>query len=69
MTSSSPLPDSSGEHGARALIVLAGFSMVEQTTRWEVYLDGRKLRVGRGETSQLALDAVTTQITAAVKGR
>ena len=45
-------------------VVMAGFSMAEQTTRWEVYLDGRKLRVGRGDASQLALDAVSTQITA-----
>ena len=32
--------------------------MAEQATAWEVYLDGQKLRVGRGDTAQLPLDAV-----------
>ena len=48
-------------------ITLAGFTMVEQTAAWEVYLDGQKLRVGRGDAdaagAQLALDAVHGSVT------
>jgi type III restriction enzyme len=44
-------------------ISLPGFSMVEQARAWEVYLDGQKLRVGRGDSAQLALDAVRGTIT------
>ncbi len=44
-------------------ISLPGFVMAEQGTLWEVYLDGQRLRVGRGNSSQLALDAVPTAIT------
>jgi type III restriction enzyme len=39
-------------------ISLHGFAMAEQATAWEVYLDGQKLRVGRGDGGQLPLDAV-----------
>ncbi|WP_127995974.1 DEAD/DEAH box helicase [Piscinibacter defluvii] len=45
-------------------IRLEGFAMVEQGTLWEVYLDGQRTRVGRGDAAQLALDAVTPTITA-----
>lgn len=41
---------------------LVGFSMVEQGTLWEVYLDGQRLRVGRGNADQLPLDSVTPTI-------
>ena len=44
-------------------ISLPGFTMAEQAQAWEVYLDGQKLRVGRGDVSQLALDAVRGTIT------
>ena len=44
-------------------IDLAGFTMTEQATAWEVYLDGQKLRVGRGDNGQLPLDAVRGTIT------
>ncbi len=44
-------------------VSLAGFSMVEQPLQWEVYLDGQKVRVGRGDASQLPLDAVRGTIT------
>ncbi len=37
------------------VVGLPGFTMVEQAAAWEVYLDGQKLRVGRGEASQLPL--------------
>ncbi|MDP1533447.1 MAG: type III restriction endonuclease subunit R, partial [Rubrivivax sp.] len=40
-----------------------GFAMVEQGTLWELYLDGQKLRVGRGDTAQLPLDHVTSSLT------
>ena len=43
-------------------VSLPGFAMVEQATAWEVYLDGQKLRVGRGESAQLVLDAVHSTI-------
>jgi type III restriction enzyme len=41
---------------------LAGFHMAEQGTLWEVYLDGTRLRVGKGDAEQLPLDAVSTTI-------
>lgn len=41
---------------------LEGFAMAEQGTLWEVYLDGQRVRVGRGDAAQLALDAVSTTI-------
>jgi type III restriction enzyme len=44
-------------------ITLAGFTMAEQAAAWEVYLDGQKLRVGRGDGAQLALDAVHGTVT------
>ena len=44
-------------------ITLAGFRMAEQAAAWEVYLDGQKLRVGRGDGAQLALDAVRGSVT------
>jgi type III restriction enzyme len=45
-------------------IQLQGFSMVEQGTLWEVYLDGNRTRVGRGDATQLPLDGVASTITA-----
>ncbi len=40
------------------VIELPGFAMAEQSGRvWEVYLDGQRLRVGRGATEQLLLDS------------
>ncbi|MBE2244756.1 MAG: DEAD/DEAH box helicase family protein [Burkholderiaceae bacterium] len=45
-------------------IGLDGFAMAEQGTLWEVYLDGQRVRVGRGDAAQLALDAVRGTITA-----
>lgn len=44
-------------------VSLAGFTMAEQATAWEVYLDGQKLRVGRGDAGQLPLDGVRGTIT------
>ena len=44
-------------------ISLPGFTLAEQATAWEVYLDGQKLRVGRGDTAQLPLDAVRGTVT------
>ena len=44
-------------------VSLAGFQMVEQAALWQVYLDGERLRVGRGDAQQLPLDAVTGDIT------
>ncbi|MEO8123228.1 MAG: type III restriction endonuclease subunit R [Burkholderiales bacterium] len=44
-------------------VSLPGFAMAEQAALWEVYLDGQKLRVGRGDAAQLALDAVHATIT------
>lgn len=43
-------------------VSLPGFHMAEQSTLWEVYLDGTRLRVGKGDAQQLALDAVSTSI-------
>jgi type III restriction enzyme len=43
-------------------VSLAGFHMAEQGTLWEVYLDGTRLRVGKGDADQLPLDAVSTTI-------
>jgi type III restriction enzyme len=43
-------------------VSLAGFHMAEQGTLWEVYLDGTRLRVGKGDAEQLPLDAVSTTI-------
>jgi type III restriction enzyme len=43
---------------------LEGFQMAEQGTLWEVYLDGQRLRVGRGDAAQLPLDAVGSTISA-----
>lgn len=45
-------------------LALEGFTMAEQGTLWEVYLDGQKLRVGKGDSAQLQLDQVTGTITA-----
>jgi type III restriction enzyme len=45
-------------------VSLQAFSMVEQGTLWEVYLDGQRLRVGRGDASQLPLDTVIPSISA-----
>jgi len=44
-------------------IGLPGFTLAEQGSLWEVYLDGQRVRVGRGDAAQLALDAVPTAIT------
>jgi type III restriction enzyme len=43
---------------------LEGLAMAEQGTLWEVYLDGQRLRVGRGDAAQLPLDAVSSTISA-----
>lgn len=46
-----------------APISLEGFAMVEQGTQWDLYLDERQhLAVGRGDASQLSLDAVETTV-------
>ncbi len=45
-------------------VSLQGFAMVEQGTLWEVYLDGQRLRVGRGDATQLPLDGVEPTISA-----
>jgi type III restriction enzyme len=45
-------------------VAIEGFTMAEQGTLWELYLDGQKLRVGRGDGAQLALDQVTSTISA-----
>ena len=45
-------------------IHLEGFTMVEQGSLWEVYLDGNRTRVGRGDAAQPPLDGVTSSITA-----
>ena len=45
-------------------VALQGFAIVEQGTLWEVYLDGQKLRVGRGVAEQLARASVASPITA-----
>jgi type III restriction enzyme len=41
-----------------APIQIDGFSMVEQGTFWEVYLDGQRTRVALGDATQLPLDGV-----------
>lgn len=43
-------------------VALPGFHMAEQSAMWEVYLDGSRLRVGKGDANQLPLDAVSTTI-------
>jgi type III restriction enzyme len=43
--------------------MLAGFQMVEQAALWEVFLDGQRLRVGRGDAAQLPLDDVAGGVT------
>jgi type III restriction enzyme len=46
-----------------APIAIDGFTMVEQAARWDLYLDGKKhVTVGRGDASQLPLDAVETTV-------
>ncbi len=45
-------------------ISLEGFAMVEQGTLWELYLDGQRVRVGRGDAAQLPLDALAPPIAA-----
>lgn len=46
-------------------ISLPGFTMAEQPgTLWEVYLDGQRVRVSRGDAAQLRLDSVSTTISA-----
>ena len=37
-------------------VALAVFTLAEQGTQWTPYLDGQKLRVGRGDDLQLALE-------------
>ena len=44
-----------------APIQIEGFAMVEQGTMWEVYLDGQRTRVARGDAAQLPLDGVQTR--------
>lgn len=44
-------------------VSLPGLDMVEQGTLWEVYLDGQRLRVGRGDAAQLPLDTAAPTIT------
>jgi type III restriction enzyme len=44
-----------------APIQIEGFAMVEQGTLWEVYLDGQRTRVARGDAAQLPLDGVATR--------
>lgn len=44
-------------------IAIEGFTMVEQSAQWELYLDGQKrLAVGRGDAAQLPLDGVETTV-------
>lgn len=43
-------------------VSIEGFAMVEQGTTWEVYLDGQRTRVGRGDAAQLPLDGVASTI-------
>ena len=43
-------------------ISIEGFTMVEQGTLWEVYLDGERTRVSRGDAAQLPLDGVATTV-------
>jgi type III restriction enzyme len=48
-----------------APIAIDGFSMVEQGTQWELYLEGgqyKRLTVGQGQQAQLNLDAVETSV-------
>jgi hypothetical protein len=47
---------------------LEGLTMAEQGTLWDVYLDGKKPRVGRGDATQLALSSVTSTIGVKVAG-
>ena len=44
-------------------ISLPGFHIVEQAAKWEVYLDGQRLRVGRAEDGQMPLADVRGTIT------
>jgi type III restriction enzyme len=48
---------------------LEGFAMAEQGTLWELYLDGQRLRVGRGDAAQLPLEAVDSTISPAALAR
>ena len=43
-------------------VALPGFQMAEQGTQWDLYLDGQRLRVGRGDATQLPLDGVRSSI-------
>lgn len=44
-------------------VALPGFSLVEQPgALWEVYLDGQRVRVGRGTEDQLSLDDVPSTV-------
>jgi len=48
-----------------APIAIDGFTMVEQGTQWELYLEGgqyKRLTVGQGQQAQLNLDAVETRV-------
>lgn len=48
-----------------APIAIDGFTMVEQGTQWELYLEGgqfKRLTVGHGQQAQLNLDAVETTV-------
>lgn len=48
-----------------APIAIDGFTMVEQGTQWELYLEGgqyKRLTVGQGQQAQLNLDAVETSV-------
>ena len=48
-----------------APITIDGFTMVEQGTQWELYLEGgqyKRLTVGQGQQAQLNLDAVETSM-------
>ena len=44
-------------------IGLPGFTMAEQAARWDVYLDGQRLRVGRSDGEQLPLSEMRSTIT------
>ncbi len=44
-------------------VSLSGFTIAEQPgALWELYLDGQRVRVGRGDAGQLPLDAVSATI-------
>lgn len=45
-------------------LALDGFSLAEENTSWDVYIDGQRMRVGRSSMGQLALDQVAPTITA-----